>query len=320
LGKHDWLSPYPLPNGKIGVHVKMPQYDGRIPMTEYVTAKGKVEYLNINGLHSELIETWTLSRILANGPKLFRPTLLQCEAMANVDIEIPLSEYAQAYPVIIFQYPTEFVEAMARKYGVARFPSLAVSHHDAAKGFVQVSSVFKEKDAITALLAKRDDNSTIEDILRRRPEGTDNDAEFEMGETLQRIALNFSLMMTHYRVTHKPMDPDAWAKHRKMAGSTNERKREQGRKFQLTDVQIVSFEQHIELYEERRERAPRSDGEPTGRQMPPHWRKGHWRMQPHGPQNSLRKRKLMKAVFVRRDRFFGDEGNTTVVYDGRDPK
>ncbi|MHA6863331.1 hypothetical protein [Ralstonia pseudosolanacearum] len=39
-----------------------------------------------------------------------------------------------------------------------------------------------------------------------------------------------------------------------------------------------------------------------GQDLPPHWRRGHFRMQPHGPQSSLRKVIFVAPVIVRADK------------------
>ncbi|WP_231663317.1 hypothetical protein [Ralstonia solanacearum] len=39
-----------------------------------------------------------------------------------------------------------------------------------------------------------------------------------------------------------------------------------------------------------------------GQALPAHWRRGHFRMQPHGPQSSLRKVIFVAPVIVRADR------------------
>jgi len=40
-------------------------------------------------------------------------------------------------------------------------------------------------------------------------------------------------------------------------------------------------------------------------ELAPHWRRGHFRMQPHGPQNSLRKVTFIAPTLVRADRLQG---------------
>ncbi|KVU66024.1 hypothetical protein WK73_28085 [Burkholderia ubonensis] len=44
----------------------------------------------------------------------------------------------------------------------------------------------------------------------------------------------------------------------------------------------------------------------AGDEMSPHWRSGHLRMQPHGPQNSLRKLIFIAPTLIRADRLGHD--------------
>lgn len=315
LGRHDWLQLYPKEGREIGVKFALPSYDARIPYDEYTELRKRLVFLRDAKLHTEAIWTWTVTRLLASGPKLFRPTLEQCMAMAEVEIDIPTNEYRQAYPVVIYQYPDEFAEYMKEKLGVQRFPKMAVAHHSVEYKFIQVSSMFEDSGSITAMIPERPGES-IEQILTRRADDhrDDNEPEFMLGETLQRIALNFSLMMTHFSVKHKPLNPDEWRKHQGMIRKP--KTKATGEKLALADVQIIEFEQHVEMYEERVERT-RSESEATGRHVKPHWRKGHWRMQAHGPQLTLRKRMFIKPLMVRKELFVGEYSDTTTVYEGK---
>lgn len=54
-----------------------------------------------------------------------------------------------------------------------------------------------------------------------------------------------------------------------------------------------------------------TESTPTGRHVRPHWRRAHWRMQPHGPQLSLRKRILVPHVMVHKDQFRGPASATS---------
>ncbi len=316
LGRHDWLKLTPKVGREIGIGVLFPEQDDRIPKDDYNRMKYAVDFCKASNIMTEVIWTWSLSKMYASGPKLFRPTLEQCEAMSQVELQIPFSEYAQPYPTIIYEYPKEFCEVMAANLGCIRFPSVALCHQSET-GFIHVSSLFSQGDAITALLPPRE-GETIEEVLVLRPTGqTDhNEAEFTLGETLHRIALNFSLMMTHYRVVDKPLNKDAWRKHREMAKDKDNEKRDKGKRLASQDIRLIAFEQHIAMYDERVERAS-GPHEVTGRHVRPHWRKGHWRMQPHGPGNSLRKRLLIKSLMVKKELFVGDMVDTKVVYEGK---
>lgn len=51
------------------------------------------------------------------------------------------------------------------------------------------------------------------------------------------------------------------------------------------------------------------EGLPTGRELSPHWRRGHWRNQAHGEGLSLRKLIWIKPTLVRRDKGEPEKGH-----------
>lgn len=52
---------------------------------------------------------------------------------------------------------------------------------------------------------------------------------------------------------------------------------------------------------------------PSGRELLPHWRRGHWRRQAHGAGNLERRLIWIRPVLVRRDRGEDVEGHVYVV-------
>jgi hypothetical protein len=52
---------------------------------------------------------------------------------------------------------------------------------------------------------------------------------------------------------------------------------------------------------------------PSGREMLPHWRRGHWRRQAHGAGNLERRLSWIRPVLVRRDRGVDVEGHVYIV-------
>lgn len=54
--------------------------------------------------------------------------------------------------------------------------------------------------------------------------------------------------------------------------------------------------------------------QPSGKEMPFHWVRGHWKMQPHGPQHSLRKRLFVAPHMVRADLLDVPADQTVTTY------
>jgi hypothetical protein len=322
LGRFEWLTIAALNDGtrRIGITTTdFPPYDGRLSQDEYNQLKETVNVLEYRKI--DLAGFWTASKLFAGGIKAFKPTLEQCEAMANVDVNIAFADYRQPYPVICYDYPKEFAAKMAKRLGISRFPSHTVCHHDDKSGAINVTSVFAATNQIVGLLVPRAGIDTIEQSLRQYPDDltSDDKDEFILAEMTQRIALNFSLLMSNTKFTKKFEDQKMVDKHRQMARAQNPDKRRRGQDFLLTDQEVIEFDQSVKFYGIEQEPQARSDGNNTGRHVKTHWRRGHWRNQPHGPLLSLRKQMFIAPIMVRKDLFVGDTFDTTVTYEGRNP-
>ncbi len=49
-----------------------------------------------------------LSKCIADGLKVFRPTFAEMIAMEGLDVDVPFEEYHQPYPAFIIEFPEEY--------------------------------------------------------------------------------------------------------------------------------------------------------------------------------------------------------------------
>ncbi len=81
--------------------------------------------------------------------------------------------------------------------------------------------------------------------------------------------------------------------------------------------QIVEFEQNISFYDEE-SATPQGEHAGGSHASPrPHWRKGYFRMQPHGPKMSLRRMRFIKPVMVMKNALVGNASETAAIYVGK---
>jgi hypothetical protein len=243
-----------------------------------------------------------LSKLHAVGPKVLRPTFNMCLALEQVDINLPFEDYAQPYEALIIAFPQEWQKYACAKFGVEKAPELVTAVY--FKGGVLLHTWFTKHDSLCSVVANRPEFNTMEDALRiayvpDKERGLWNRVAFEkphyeLSILVQRLTLNFCLLATHVGTKEVGwLQPKERVRHERM------RERDPRRAmFMAGDIMQIGLAQEIKLYQEVTLRAPR-DGSGTHASPPPHWRRGHWRNQPYGPRNSLRKRKLLKAVFVR---------------------
>lgn len=255
---------------------------------------------------------------LAYGPKVFQPNAMQCEALENVEVEVPFSEYRQPYETLIIQLPDQYrVEAMTR-YDLAEFPRFIICHHDIKSLIITVASTYPDKRQVVATLVPTGEQ-TIEDAFRK----LDREEMPLIDRIVQRLGVNICLLMTQFRLRQRPLDPAALEKNKQLARKQDATKADRAQKMLAGQLMVVEFEQEVAFHDvegpdEPGEFNPTTAGTiaevPSGRQMTPHWRKGHWRRQHYGAQMVQVKLVFIRPVLVRKDRFAGDLSRTSAIY------
>lgn len=231
---------------------------------------------------------------LGGGPKVFKPTKLQLEALKQIEVNILLEDYAQPYPALLVQ--------------INEGPFYAVICYFCETERVLVCSIMSKGHIhdITTTIA------TTKNFIEESLVVYDDDCLDVCAHAHRacRIAINACLALAHYGNHLQYLFPKEVQRDRHYAQEQSERGQRARDRLHLA-VQIASFDQEVKIHREAKRGEP---GEPTGHEMPPHWRRGHWAMQPYGPSSSLRKRILRKPVMVRSDLFVGDQSQTVTTY------
>jgi hypothetical protein len=265
-----------------------------------------------------------LSKSIAYGPKVFQPTYEDCLALENTECTMSFADYKQPYPVVIIEFPSSYKKRLAEKWNVPKGPSHVIVHHDPDKGFITVNAFFDRNNVLSHIAPARPEYKSIEDAITRNrdmPDVRNAADDFHVAELAQRLAVNFCMVMVLLGVRQVgPLDPEKYAKAKKMARRKDRHHRELGQKLLDSAMFKVEFiQQRIKLYEEEfvQPRQPQTNEgeEEVQRASPkPHWRRGHYRQQPCGPMQSQRKLIFIKPVLVRAGIFSGDLKNTEVTY------
>jgi hypothetical protein len=305
---------------------------------DIMLAKNIVDSFVKSGTSADIFFILALAKSIATGPKVFKPTFEQCLALENTEINVPFDFYQQPYPVVILDIPKEYKDRIKTMYEISVAPShvLSIKHENV----VAVSAWFNQDNSIVNIISRRQKYTTIEDAIvsnRERQEKryeielleapelkeTEQEkAEYSVAELVQRLAMNFSLMMTLLGVKIGPpanTTQDKVEKQKKILRNKKSSAQDKYRaKRLLADVAyLIEFNQNIEFYEveERLEK-----GDPTGKSHAspkPHWRKGHFRLQHYGVDNIAVKLIFIKPVMVKAAFFVGDIANTQVTYTAK---
>jgi len=147
------------------------------------------------------------------------------------------------------------------------------------------------------------------------------DLDFVLAEVTQRLGINFSLMMTLLGVKESgPASNEArYYKNVRVLENphANETNKQRAKESVEKTTMLYEFDQQIEFYETNDQRTKHGVID-DGRNSPkPHWRRGHFRMQAHGENHSLRKLIFIKPIMVMKDIFIGDLADTTTTYTAK---
>lgn len=242
------------------------------------------------------------SAALARGPKLFRPTAEQFDSMQHVDIRIPISDLQLPFPAMVIAVPQQCYDAIVAA-GADKPGHLMV---------LRQRKTEEDRNAITVINGEwayffqdRDGWDSVEDALHIHCIDQSRDPSKEMlahvaAMTMARAALNLALMLTHYGHSRpQPLDQKSYTKHRQRADL---------QRFCTGDFMAVDMVQHVVV---RALSEPTGDESgQTGREMPPHWRRGHWRNQKVGAGRQVTKLVFVRPCLVRPDRIVGDEADS----------
>lgn len=262
-----------------------------------------------------VIETFLYSQIFYHGPKVFRPSKLQCEALENVEVNLSFDEYAQPFPTIIVEIPDNYERLIPCEqageirldaeglYPMEHRVAFVVLNWNPSRKILAAGGYFTSGQCYTRFFWQRNPGETIENALTESQSlelpgsmSSSNAESVAFAKALQ-VALNAANMLMifgHRTASSNKKYTERCAKHI----STQEKAKNPvklnnaRRELKLIPLLMELREPVITHVEEK------ENSSIVGTIIRPHWRKGYWKQQPHGPGNTLRKRILIPAVMV----------------------
>ena len=363
LGRKDWMLYKDIPNQraiaarprKLIIKPKQPIPPGPespivVGETEY--AKYPTEMWDIlqeimDVLEFEVVGTlWynTLAKALAGGPKIFRPTAMQCAALEHSEARFAFKDYKQPFPVITLEIPQEYRTQLSRQYGIDETPQYVLVNHDDKNRFITVSAFYSKNNIITHITPDRTEYKTIEQSLTKNRERRQDEiqevngrfvmpgnpaiqgstiSEFDAAENVQRLGINFAMMMSLYTVKDAgKLDPSnykVWLQEAKAVrkGKVPTRRALEAQQNLAAAMSLIQFDQNVSFYDEIEQQVEVGIGvdiEKLHKSPKSHWRRGHFAMQPCGIGRRNREVIFRKPLFVRAKYFLGDVKDTSVTY------
>lgn len=313
----------------------------RYPITFWDETQRILGWLSHNVVSTFLM--YSMSKALADGAKVFRATTQQCLDLASDEGEMscdyPFADYLQPYPVFILELPVDYQNRLKTLFKTQAVPTHVFCQHEPNK-MITVSAFFSIDNVVTHLTPNRAEYGSLEEAIvsnRRRRTVNDEvtkaaeaglvdptqyqDADFDVAELVQRLAINFGMWMTFIGTHVKgPLNPEEVAKLKetaklKSAKPAKQRRAMQARQQLLGSLQQIVFNQVVEFHDEIVEVDAHPEHQGGTHKSPrPHRRKAHWRNQACGPKLTERRWIPIKAVIVRKAAFVGSPEQMTTTY------
>lgn len=301
LGKVDWLELSPQPSG-----IKVTLRDAIEKLPEVVSTLLPVF---VGGDINALLQLYTLSRVLSDGPKIVQPTVEQCEALAQIDLKLTFGEYEQPFPAFIVELPVFIRQQLTDKFGEV-CPRFVISVLDRKQKVLVITchqdvKSTDEERYIVFSTAKH--NRSIEESLREiNADGSDT----RQAMIIERIAMNLALLLVRFgHIESGPIDPKVVAQQTEiLKRCKSERKRQRARRLLDAAISKVTLSQNVKFYN-KTQPSPASD-ESFGSQKSPHWRRGHFRRARVGAGRTDRKLIFVRPCFINRQHFGGEMAAT----------
>src|ERR1700730_15017311 len=113
---------------------------------------------------SSVIEGYTMSKMLSEGPKVFCFDALTCEALENFDLSVSTADYLQPFPSVVIELPQDYTKKRIVPFDAGQHsPDFLIVRHEPKAGCVLVTMHMTSHQAMTRLL-KLDPAWTLEEM------------------------------------------------------------------------------------------------------------------------------------------------------------
>jgi hypothetical protein len=277
----------------------------------------------VAGGQSALVESLCLSRMFADGMKSFELPTRSLEAFENYDLNVLCEDYHQPFPTFVLDLPEDYARARAVPFEFEQeTPLFAVFHWEPEVRSLHAIIVLDNGMSLTWHLMLT--SGTIEERLREQVQGQltglrQSQEEGAMAEAVLRTGLNVALMATHYGTRSLGAENQGHLE-RTQTRLLKARKRGDANMVRCNETELAllplrfCFQQSVQLF--REERQPGEPGQPTGRRVRSHWRKGFWRRQRVGVGRSGVKLVAIPSVLVNADLLVGEPSLSGATYRG----
>src|SRR2546423_9802400 len=154
---------------------------------------------------SSCTESYVMSRMLSEGPKVFAFDALTCEALENFDLNVATADYLQPFPSVVIELPPGYTKERVVPFDAgSHAPDFGIVRQEPEGCCVLITMHLTSGQVLTRLL-KLEPGCTVEEVWAKGGRAWDakdtlgmTAEETALGGALSKLALNVCLMATAY--------------------------------------------------------------------------------------------------------------------------
>lgn len=305
IGSNDILIPWRGPDTKAAIRV-----DGHkaikvlSPMAKQLLVDAdKMSFLS-------KLEIYMAAQVFGKGPKVFRPTAEQLFALEHMKLNIEVMDFHSPFETFVVELPHEY--SKARTHSSERAANFSFFHRRKNPDFF-VHSLIYDETSMKGYWMPKAETALVEEWFEWDSGGVEADekemyipgdiiasmSEFKLELLVRRAVTNYCLLLDEVGTkVQGPASPNQYSQLVKWCQKNNVHTKKN--KIQLAAQPIIYKMKAAPtpLVRVMDASVPHKGPGSTGRTMPYHIRRGHYRMQPCGPKQSERKRIRVAAVVV----------------------
>src|SRR5215475_13696612 len=150
------------------------------------------------------VECYVTGRLLLDGPRMFRPTVAECQALEEIEVSVPMQDYEQPFPTFVVEFPAGYgqvklVEGADYLGRVSPYrPVACVVRHERDLGMVLTTTLTDHSRGLVLTgTFGADPSAPVENDLSKlmSDEGSLNTAEQDLLRRTTRVAMNACLLL-----------------------------------------------------------------------------------------------------------------------------
>lgn len=244
------------------------------------------------------VELFVASTIAGDGPRIYEASQMDCEAMEQMHLKLPLENYHQPFPTMIIKFPEKYSQNKIVPNATVsdlfkeleHQPRYVAVHFDFDSKALLFCVHLSSGQVISRIFWTQNPNETLEDAFVQqgifKDSLTMSEQEWLMATDAMRVGANCCYLLHHYGC--EKIGPKNPSHFQRLLRYVDVAKKSKDRiRIEKAEMAVQVTPQYYR-FRERERKLYHSEGH-SDRSVRTHWRQGHIARQRHGPKWSLTK-------------------------------